>query len=196
MGTISKLLQELNFPHSLGLLYSAFTTTAASALTPANTSSWAWRRTASRGSSDLIYRELLDLKPDGSFWLNLEYFNFLSGTTMTNERFDRLFGGPPRKPEENIEPRHMDVARSIQAVTEEIMLRLARHARALTGEKSLLGRRSGPQLRGERANPSREGIFDKLWIQPAAGDAGGALGAALAAWHMPNQEGAEPSETM
>ena len=106
---------------------------------------------------------------------------------MTNERFHRLFGGPPRRPEETIEQRHMDVARSIQAVTEEVMLRLARHARELTGQKNLC--LAGGVALNCVANGRilREKIFDRLWIQPAAGDAGGALGAALAAWHSPQE---------
>ena len=133
--------------------------------------------------ADVIRRELFDLKPDGSFRLNLDYFNFLHGTTMTNEKFHALFGGPPRGPEEKIEQRHMDVARSIQVVTEEIMLRLARHAREVTGQKNLC--LAGGVALNCVANGIilREKIFDNIWIQPAAGDAGGALGAALAAWH-------------
>ncbi len=127
--------------------------------------------------------ELVDLKPDGSFWLNLEYFNFLRGVTMTNGRFHRLFGGPPRGGNETIDPRHADVACSIQAVTEEIMLRLARHAREITAQKHLC--LAGGVALNCVANGRilREKIFDQIWIQPAAGDAGGALGAALAAWH-------------
>jgi carbamoyltransferase len=133
--------------------------------------------------AEAILRELLDLKDDGSFWMNLDYFNFLRGTTMTNERFHRLFGGPPRRPEEPSEQRHTDVARSIQAVTEEVVLRLARHARALTGEKNLC--MAGGVALNCVANGRllRERIFERLWIQPAASDAGGALGAALSAWH-------------
>jgi carbamoyltransferase len=133
--------------------------------------------------AEVILRELLDLKADGSFWMNLDCFNFLRGTTMTNGRFHRLFGGPPRRPEEALEQRHMDVARSIQVVTEEVVLRLARHARALTGEKHLC--LAGGVALNCVANGRllRERIFESLWIQPAASDAGGALGAALAVWH-------------
>ena len=127
--------------------------------------------------------ELIEVKPDGSFRLNLDYFNFLRGTTMTNAKFYALFGGPPRGPEEKIERRHMDVARSIQLVTEEIMLKLARHAREVTGSKNLC--LAGGVALNCVANGLilREKLFERLWIQPAAGDAGGALGAALAAWY-------------
>jgi carbamoyltransferase len=140
--------------------------------------------------ADAIHRELLDIKPDGSFWLNLDYFNFLRGTTMTNEKFHKLFGGPPLGPEEKIEQRQMDVARSIQLVTEEIMLLLARHAREVTGQKNLC--LAGGVALNCVANGRilKEKIFERIWIQPAAGDAGGALGAALAAWHSQATTGA------
>jgi carbamoyltransferase len=143
--------------------------------------------------ADAIRRELLDIKPDGSFWLNLDYFNFLRGTTMTNEKFHNLFGGPPRGPEEKITQRHMDVARSIQSVTEEIMLRLARHAREATGMKSLC--LAGGVALNCVANGIilREKIFENIWIQPAAGDAGGALGAALAAWYAQKENSRVPA---
>ena len=180
-----RLLKELRFPHSLGLLYSAFTDYCGFRI---NSGEYKLMGLAPYGEpkhADVIRRELLDLKADGSFWLNLDYFNFLRGTTMTNERFYRLFGGPPRKPEAPIERRHMDVARSIQAVTEEIMLRLARHAREITGQNRLC--LAGGVALNCVANGRilREKIFDQIWIQPAASDAGGALGAALAAWHSP-----------
>jgi carbamoyltransferase len=182
-GREIQLLKELRFPHSLGLLYSAFTDYCGFRI---NSGEYKLMGLAPYGEpkyADAIYRELLDLKPDGSFWLNLDYFNFLRGTTMTNERFYRLFDGPPRRPEEKIEARHTDVARSIQAVTEEIMLRLARHARAVTGQKNLC--LAGGVALNCVANGRilREKIFDRLWIQPATNDAGGALGAVLAAWH-------------
>ena len=178
-----KLLKELRFPHSLGLLYSAFTDYCGFRI---NSGEYKLMGLAPYGEpkfADAIRRELIDVKPDGSFRLNLDYFNFLRGTTMTNERFHRLFGGPPRRPEEKIERRHMDVARSIQLVTEEIMLRLARHAREVTGSRNLC--LAGGVALNCVANGLilREKIFDRIWIQPAAGDAGGALGAALAAWH-------------
>ena len=182
-GDRIELLQELRFPHSLGMLYSAFTDYCGFRI---NSGEYKLMGMAPYGEpiyAETILRELLDLKPDGSFWMNLDYFNFLRGTTMTNGRFHRLFGGPPRRPEEAIEKRHTDVARSIQAVTEEVVLRLARHARALTGERHLC--LAGGVALNCVANGRllRERIFDKLWIQPAASDAGGALGAALAVWH-------------
>ncbi|MBI3851495.1 MAG: carbamoyltransferase [Verrucomicrobia bacterium] len=183
-GSEIQLLKELRFPHSLGLLYSAFTSYCGFRI---NSGEYKLMGLAPYGEpkyADAILHELLDLKPDGSFWLNLDYFNFLRGTTMTNARFHRLFGGPPRRPDDAIETRHMDVARSIQSVTEEIMLRLAHHARAVTGQTNLC--MAGGVALNCVANGRilREKIFDRLWIQPAASDAGGALGAALAAWHL------------
>ncbi len=177
------LHQELRFPHSLGLLYSAFTDYCGFRI---NSGEYKLMGLAPYGEPrfvDAIRAELIDVKPDGSFWLNLRYFDFLHGTTMTNARFHRLFGGPPRKPDEPIEPRHMDVARSIQVVTEEILLRLARHARELTGQTRLC--LAGGVALNCVANGriQRERIFDDIWIQPAAGDAGGAVGAALTAWN-------------
>ncbi len=184
-GREIRLLKELRFPHSLGLLYSAFTAYCGFRI---NSGEYKLMGLAPYGQprfADAIRGQLLDLKPDGSFWLDLRYFNFLRGTTMTNERFHRLFGGPPRGPENPIQPRHMDVARSVQVVTEEIMLRLARHAREVTGLNHLC--LAGGVALNCVANGRilREKIFDRLWIQPAASDAGGALGAALAAWYTP-----------
>jgi carbamoyltransferase len=183
-GDTIDLLQEMRFPHSLGMLYSAFTDYCGFRI---NSGEYKLMGLAPYGEpthAEVILRELLDLKPDGSFWMNLDYFNFLRGTTMTSGAFHRLFGGPSRRPEEPIEQRHMDIARSIQAVTEEVVLRLARHARELTGEKNLC--MAGGVALNCVANGrlSREHIFEKIWIQPAASDAGGALGAALAAWHI------------
>jgi carbamoyltransferase len=182
-GDTIELLKELRFPHSLGMLYSAFTDYCGFRI---NSGEYKLMGLAPYGEpihTELILRELLDLKADGSFWMNLDCFNFLRGTTMTNGRFHRLFGGPPRRPEEPIGQRHMDVARSIQAVTEEVVLRLARHARELTGEKHLC--MAGGVALNCVANGRllRERIFERIWIQPAASDAGGALGAAFAAWH-------------
>ena len=182
-GREIKMLKELRFPHSLGLLYSAFTHYCGFRI---NSGEYKLMGLAPYGEpkyAGAIRTELLDLKPDGSFWLNLDYFDFLCGTTMTNEKFHRLFGGPPRGPEDKIERRHMDVARSIQLVTEEIMLLLARHVREITGRKNLC--LAGGVALNCVANGLilREKIFERLWIQPAAGDAGGALGAALSAWH-------------
>ena len=181
-GNEIKLLKEIRFPHSLGLLYSAFTDYCGFRI---NSGEYKLMGLAPYGEpvfADVIRRELVEVKPDGSFWLNLRYFNYLQGTTMTNERFFALFGGPPRKPEEKIEKRHMDVARSIQQVTEEIMLKLARHVREVTGLKNLC--MAGGVALNCTANGLilRENIFERIWIQPAAGDAGGALSAALASW--------------
>jgi carbamoyltransferase len=183
-GNELKLLKEIRFPHSLGLLYSAFTDYCGFRI---NSGEYKLMGLAPYGEptyADAIRRELIDVKADGSFQLNLDYFNFLRGTTMTNEKFHRLLGGPPRQPEEKIGRRHMDVARSIQSVTEEVMLRLARHARELTGQKNLC--MAGGVALNCVANGliHREKIFEEIWIQPAAGDGGGALGAALAAWHL------------
>jgi carbamoyltransferase len=133
---------------------------------------------------DLILSELIDLKQDGSFRLNMKYFNYCAGLTMTNERFHRLFGGPPRKPETRLEQRHMDLARSIQEVTEEAVMRMARHVHRETGMKHLC--LAGGVALNCVANGRllREGPFEDIWIQPAAGDAGGALGAALMVWYQ------------
>ncbi len=182
------ILSEIRFPHSIGLLYSAFTDYCGFRI---NSGEYKLMGLAPYGEpkcEEVILKELLDLKLDGSFWLNLDYFNFLTGTTMTNDRFHRLFGGPPRRPQETIQQRHMDVARSIQAVTEIVMLRIAGHARQLTGQRNLC--LAGGVALNCVANGRilREKIFDNIWIQPAAGDAGGALGAALAAWNQ-SQEG-------
>jgi carbamoyltransferase len=182
-GSEMTMLKELRFPHSLGLVYSTFTDYCGFRI---NSGEYKLMGLAPYGKptfADAIRKELLDVKPDGSFRLNLDYFDFLGGTTMSNPRFHRLFGGPSRRPEKKIEQRHMDVARSIQVVTEEIMLLLARHAREVTGLKNLC--LAGGVALNCVANGLilREQIFDKIWIQPAAGDAGGALGAAMAAWH-------------
>ena len=190
-GDKIELLQELRFPHSLGMLYSAFTDYCGFRI---NSGEYKLMGLAPYGEpiyAEAILRELLDLKADGSFWMNLDCFNFLRGTTMTNARFHKLFGGPPRRPEETLEQRHMDLARSIQVVTEEVVLRLARHARTLTGEKHLC--LAGGVALNCVANGRllRERVFDKIWIQPAASDAGGALGAALAGWHSQRNQ-AEP----
>ncbi|HUA68262.1 MAG TPA: carbamoyltransferase [Candidatus Saccharimonadales bacterium] len=181
-GSGIKMLKELRFPHSLGLVYSAFTDYCGFRI---NSGEYKLMGLAPYGEpiyAGAIRRELMDIKPDGSFWLNLDYFNFLSGTTMHNEKFHRLFGGPPRKPGEKIAQRHMDVARSIQSVTEDVMRLLARHAREVTGQKNLC--MAGGVALNCVANGLilKEKIFDRIWIQPAAGDAGGAVGAALAAW--------------
>ncbi len=183
-GNEVKILKELKFPHSLGLLYSAFTAYCGFRI---NSGEYKMMGLAPYGEPrfvDLIYDHLVDVKEDGSLHLNLEYFHFLKGLRMTNKKFDNLFGGAPRIAETPVEARHMDIARSIQTVTEEIMLRLARYARDETGMQNLC--MAGGVALNCVANGRilREKIFERIWIQPAAGDAGGALGAALAVWHM------------
>ncbi len=182
-GERLRLVEELDFPHSLGLLYSAATYFTGFRV---NSGEYKLMGLAPYGEgiyTELILDHLVDLKDDGSFKLNLDYFGFLTGDRMTNGRFDALFGGPPRKPEDPITRREVDLAKSVQEVTEEIVLRIARHARELTGERKVC--LAGGVALNCVANGKllRAGIFDELWIQPAAGDAGGALGAALAVWH-------------
>ncbi|MCZ6727194.1 MAG: carbamoyltransferase [Acidobacteria bacterium] len=185
VGSASRieLKQELHFPHSLGLLYSAFTYYTGFRV---NSGEYKIMGLAPYGEPrfvEAIFEHLLDLRADGSFRLNMKYFNYCQGLTMTSRAFDRLFGGPPRQPETPLTQREMDLARSVQAVTEEIMLRMARYVRRQTGERALC--MAGGVALNCVANGKilRAGIFDELWIQPAAGDAGGALGAALFAWH-------------
>ncbi|MEX0324477.1 MAG: carbamoyltransferase [Puniceicoccaceae bacterium] len=183
-GNEVEILKELKFPHSLGLLYSAFTAYCGFRI---NSGEYKLMGLAPYGEPtyvDRIYDHLIDVKADGSLRLNLDYFHFLRGFKMTNTKFDQLFGGPMRKPETQLEQRHMDLARSIQVVTEETMLKLARHAREVTGKANLC--LAGGVALNCVANGKilREKLFDNIWIQPAAGDAGGALGAALAVWHM------------
>jgi len=178
------LEQELRFPHSLGLLYSAFTYFCGFRV---NSGEYKLMGLAPFGSprfADVIERELLDLRPDGSFRLNLAYFNFVGGLTMTSRRFDRRFGGPPRRPETPLTERECDLAASIQAVTEKIMLRMAEHAHRLTGSKNLCLAGGVALNCVGNGRLLRESPFERIWIQPAAGDAGGALGAALFVWHQ------------
>jgi carbamoyltransferase len=187
-GNRVELLADMQFPHSLGLLYSAFTYYLGFRV---NSGEYKVMGLAPYGEpkfQELIFSELIDLKLDGSFRLNLRYFDFVAGLTMTNSAFDRLFGGPPRKPEAELTQRHMDLARSIQAVTEEVMLRLARHAHAITGARNLCLAGGVALNCVGNGRILREGPFGKIWIQPAAGDAGGALGAALLGWHHYHQQ--------
>lgn len=183
-GNRIDLSAEMRFPHSLGLLYSAFTYFTGFKV---NSGEYKLMGLAPYGQPihrDAILGNLIDLKEDGSFRLNMKYFNYCQGLTMTSRAFARLFGGPPRKPEGPITRREMDLAASIQAVTEEIILRIARHVRKETGESNLC--LAGGVALNCVANGRilQEKIFDHLWIQPAAGDAGGALGAALFAWYQ------------
>ncbi|TCR69972.1 carbamoyltransferase [Bosea sp. BK604] len=183
-GKDLKIHKELHFPHSLGLLYSAVTYYTGFKV---NSGEYKVMGLAPYGEprfARLMLDKLIDLKPDGSFHLDQSYFNYASGLTMTNERFAALFGEPVRKPEQLLTQFHMDMAASIQAVTEEIVLRLARSVRAETGQKNLC--LAGGVALNCVANGKllREDIFGNIWIQPAAGDAGGALGAALAGYHL------------
>ncbi len=182
-GNRLELIREVAFPHSLGLLYSAFTYFTGFRV---NSGEYKLMGLAPYGEAryaDVIRRELIDVRDDGSFRMNMDYFGYLDGLAMTNDRFAALFGGPARSPESAITQREMDLARSIQEVTEEIVLKLARHAREITGKRNLC--MAGGVALNCVANGVllRAGIFDDLWIQPAAGDAGGALGAPLAVWH-------------
>ena len=179
-----ELARELRFPHSLGLLYSAFTYYSGFKV---NSGEYKIMGLAPYGEPkyvQTILDHLVDLRQDGSFRLDMKYFNYCQGLTMTSERLHRLFGGPPRQPEAELTQKEMDLARSVQEVTEEIMLRMARHVRRETGERDLC--LAGGVALNCVANGKilRQGIFDRIWIQPAAGDAGGALGAALFAWHQ------------
>ena len=183
-GNQLALLGQLEFPHSLGLLYSAFTYYCGFKV---NSGEYKLMGLAPYGTpvyENAILEHVIDLKVDGSLWLNQDYFNYCQGLTMTSGKFHELFGGPPRAPESPLEQRHMDVAASIQKVTEEAMLRMAREVHRRTGMKHLV--MAGGVALNCVANGRilREGPFDDVWIQPAAGDAGGALGAALFVWHQ------------
>ena len=183
-GNKIRLVRQLHFPHSLGLLYSAFTYYCGFKV---NSGEYKVMGLAPFGRPiyrDVILRHLLDLKPDGSFRLNMRYFNYCQGLTMTGRHFHNLFGGPPRRPESVLEQRHMDLAASIQAVTEEVLLRICIHLHRETGLANLV--LAGGVALNCVANTHllRAGPFERLWIQPAAGDAGGAVGAALFVWHQ------------
>ena len=188
-GNRLEMTKEIHFPHSLGLLYSAFTYYTGFKV---NSGEYKVMGLAPYGEpkyADLILENLLDLKEDGSFRINYDYFNYCTGLTMTNSRFNDLFGGKPRQPEELLDQRHMDLAASIQSVTEEVVIRIARSIAKETGQKNLC--LAGGVALNCVANGKllREGIFDNIWIQPAAGDAGGAVGAALTAhyWHLDSE---------
>lgn len=179
-----EILSEMHFPHSLGLLYSAFTYYTGFRV---NSGEYKVMGLAPYGEpkyTDLILSELMDLKEDGSFRMNMKYFNYCVGLTMTSRKFEDLFGGPPRKPESPLTQRDMDLARSVQDVTEEIMLRMARHIHRETGQKNLCLAGGVALNCVGNGRILREGPFEKIWIQPAAGDAGGALGAALFTWYQ------------
>ena len=179
-----EIRREMHFPHSLGLLYTAFTYYTGFRV---NSGEYKVMGLAPYGQPkyvQTILDELMDLKEDGSFRMNMKYFNYCQGLTMTSERFHKLFGGPPRKPESMLTQKEMDLAASIQVVTEEVMLRMARDVRKQTGEKNLCLAGGVALNCVGNGKILREGIFDKIWIQPAAGDAGGALGAAQFIWYQ------------
>jgi len=178
------ILAEIHFPHSLGLLYSAFTYYTGFKV---NSGEYKVMGLAPYGEpryKDLILSELMDLKEDGSFKLNMKYFNYCAGLTMTNGRFDKLFGGPPRKLESLLTQRDMDLARSVQEVTEEVILRMVRHIHKETGQSNLCLAGGVALNCVGNGRVLREGPFENIWIQPSAGDAGGALGAALFVWYQ------------
>jgi len=183
-GNRITMLEEIHFPHSLGLLYSAMTYFTGFRV---NSGEYKLMGLAPYGEPryvDLIKQHLIDIRDDGSFRLDLSYFGYLDGLTMTNAKFAALFDGPPRQPETELTRREMDLARSVQVVTEEVVLKMAGHARRVTGERKLC--LAGGVALNCVANGKlvRSGLFDDIWIQPAAGDAGGALGAALFVWHQ------------
>jgi carbamoyltransferase len=182
-GNSLELLGELHYPHSLGMLYSAFTYYTGFKV---NSGEYKVMGLAPYGQPkyvDVIFDKLVELRDDGSFKLNMEYFNYLSGLTMTNGAFDRLFGGPPRQAEAPVTQKEMDLAASVQVVTEEIMLRMARHVHRETGQRNLCLAGGVALNCVGNGRLLREGPFEGLWIQPAAGDAGGAVGVALTIHH-------------
>jgi carbamoyltransferase len=183
-GNLIELSHELRFPHSLGLLYSAFTYFTGFKV---NSGEYKLMGLAPYGEPryvDLILEHLLELENDGSFRLNMEYFSYCQGLTMTSRAFDRLFDGPPRQPESPLTQREMDMAASIQKLTEEILLRMVRHVHEMTGMADLCLAGGVALNCVGNGRILREGPFDRVWIQPAAGDAGGALGVALFIWYQ------------
>ena len=183
-GNSLEMVREIHFPHSLGLLYSAFTYYTGFKV---NSGEYKVMGLAPYGEPKYvkqIFEHLVDLKPDGSFRLNMDYFDYCTGLTMTNAKFDALFGSPPRGPEQRLDQRHMDLAASVQAALEEVVLRLTRSLQVETGMKNLC--LAGGVALNCVANGKvlRDGKWDNIWIQPASGDAGGALGAALAGYHL------------
>lgn len=183
-GNEIRLFADIKFPHSLGLLYSAFTYYTGFKV---NSGEYKVMGLAPYGEpkfKKLIYDHLIDVKDDGSFRMNMEYFNYCAGLTMTNDKFHKLFGGTPRVPETNLTQKDMDLARSLQDVTEEIVMKIVKHVHNETSQKNIT--LAGGVALNCVANGKilREGPFENIWIQPAAGDAGGALGAALIAWYQ------------
>ena len=195
-GNTLQMAREIHFPHSLGLLYSAFTYYTGFKV---NSGEYKVMGLAPYGVprfAQTIHDHLVDLKPDGSFQLDQDYFDYCTGLRMTNDRFDALFGGPARRPDELLTQRHMDLAASVQAVTEEVVTRLARGVADETGAKNLC--LAGGVALNCVANGKvlRDACFERLWVQPAAGDAGGALGAALAAYYLYMSGTRSPANTL
>ena len=183
-GNRLHLSHEIRFPHSLGLLYSAFTYYTGFRV---NSGEYKVMGLAPYGEprfADLIRRHLIHIRDDGSFWMDQSYFNYCAGMTMTSAKFHRLFGAPPRDPESLLTQRDMDLAASVQVVCEDVMVRCARHLRQLTGAKHLVMAGGVALNCVGNGKILRDGSFEQVWIQPASGDAGGALGAALATWHQ------------
>ncbi|MCP5062397.1 MAG: carbamoyltransferase [Ignavibacteriae bacterium] len=183
VGNKIKIHSELHFPHSIGLLYSAFTYFTGFKV---NSGEYKIMGLAPYGEPKYvkqIYENIIDLKDDGSFKMNMDFFDYATGLKMTNNKFTKIFDGSPRKSESELTQREMDLARSVQEVTEEIMIRMARHVKKVTGEKNLCLAGGVALNCVGNGRLLRENIFDDIWIQPAAGDAGGALGAAYIAYH-------------
>jgi carbamoyltransferase len=183
-GNRVRIHKEINFPHSLGLLYSAFTYFTGFKV---NSGEYKLMGLAPYGEpkyADIIREELIDIKEDGSFRMNMDYFDYCAGLRMTNQRFANLFGGPPRKPESKITQREMDLAKSVQVVTEDVLLGIARHVHRETGLKKLCIAGGVGLNCVANGRVLRESPFDDLWIQPCSGDGGNALGAAIFAWHQ------------
>ena len=192
-GNNMEILADIKFPHSLGLLYSAITYYTGFRV---NSGEYKVMGLAPYGEpkyKDLIYKHLINVKEDGSFILNMSYFNYSVGLTMTNNKFNDLFGGPPRKPESELTQKEMDISRSVQEVTEEVVLKMAKHVRQVTGKKYLCLAGGVALNCVSNGKLLRSNIFDDIYIQPAAGDAGGALGSALITWyqHLGNNRNAD-----
>jgi carbamoyltransferase len=182
-GNRLRLTHEIRFPHSLGLLYSAFTYYTGFRV---NSGEYKVMGLAPYGEprfKELILSHLIKVREDGSFWMDQSYFNYCAGMTMTSEKFHRLFGGSPRSPESRVTQREMDLAASVQAVCEDVMLKCARHIHKLTGSENLVMAGGVALNCVGNGKILREGPFKNIWVQPAAGDAGGALGVALLIWH-------------
>jgi carbamoyltransferase len=183
-GNRVTILKETHFPHSIGLLYSAFTYYLGFEVNEGEYKVMGLAPYGEPSFKDLILQHLIDVKEDGSFWMDMQYFNYCQGLTMTSPRFHALFGGPPRGKDEKIAQRHMDLAASVQKVTEEVMLKAARHVHRVTGSKNLCLAGGVALNCVGNGRILREGPFERIWIQPAAGDAGGALGTALLIWYQ------------